>query len=178
MKTIYFVRHGESEANAAGIAAGGGLDSPLNDHGRQQAQQIAGQFKGRGAKLIVSSPMKRAYETASIIAQNLGMNPESIVTNDLWVERQLGELTGVPKEQLKMYYDMGQLPASAESTEQLHARIIQALEWMKTLEADTIILVSHGGVGRMLRAIYREEHHGSINTLGRMDNAEIIELHL
>lgn len=178
MKTIYFVRHGESEANAAGIAAGGGLDSPLNDHGRQQAQQIAGQFKGKGVQMIVSSPMKRAYETATIIAQNMGFNSSSIVTNELWVERQLGELTGVPKEQIKMYYDMGRLPASAESTERLHTRITQALDWMKTLEADTIILVSHGGVGRMLRAIYRDEHHESINSLGRTGNAEILEFHL
>lgn len=178
MKTIYFVRHGESEANAAGIAAGGGLDSPLNDFGRGQARQAAQDLKGRGAQLIVSSPMKRAYETATIIAAELGFDPGSIVTSQLLVERQLGELTGIPKEQLKMYYDMGRLPASAESTEQLHARIVQSLEWLKTLDADKIIVVSHGGVGRMLRAIYREEHHSSVNSLGRMSNAQIMELPL
>jgi uncharacterized phosphatase len=176
MKTVYFVRHGESEANAAGIAAGSGLDSPLTDDGRYQAKQVAKELKGKGIQLIVSSPMKRALETAKIIAQDLGK--DQVTTSELFVERYLGELTGTPKANLKMYYDMGSLPASAERTEAMHARIVQGLEWLKTVDADRILLVSHGGVGRMLRAIFREEHHSSINTLQRIENAQIMELTL
>jgi uncharacterized phosphatase len=178
MKTVYFVRHGESEANAKGIAAGGGLDIGLTAEGRRQAEKAGQELKGKGVELIVSSPMKRAFESATIIANTLGLDPGKIVTSKLFTERHLGELTGVTTELIKTYYDMGALPASAEKTEVMHARIVEGLEWLKTLDADKIVLVSHGGPGRMIRAIYREEHHGSINTLSRMGNAQTLELHL
>jgi broad specificity phosphatase PhoE len=178
MKTIYFVRHGESEANAAGITAGGGLNVGLTEHGRQQAQKVGDALKNKEIELIVSSPMKRAYDTAVIIAQTLGSDPAKIVTNQLFTERHLGEMTGAKREMVRTYYDAGVLPASAEKTEALYARIIQGLEWLKTLEANKIALVSHGGPGRMIRTIYMQEHHSQINSLGRIGNAEILELNL
>jgi uncharacterized phosphatase len=178
MKTIYFVRHGESEANAAGIAAGGGLDVGLTQDGRDQAKKIGEDFKKKKIDLIVSSPMKRAHETANIIAQTIKYKPENIILNELFTERHLGDLTGMKNELLKTYYDAGALPPSVESTENLHRRIVQGLEWLKSLDAERIILVSHGGPGRMIRTIYQQEHHNQINSLERIGNAEILELKL
>ena len=40
-KAFYLIRHGESEANKAQIAAGGGIDSPLTEKGQQQAKDLA-----------------------------------------------------------------------------------------------------------------------------------------
>ena len=37
---FYFVRHGESEANKAGVWAGGGTNSPLTDLGKKQAEDL------------------------------------------------------------------------------------------------------------------------------------------
>jgi uncharacterized phosphatase len=178
MKTVYFVRHGESEANAAGIAAGGGLDVGLTEDGRAQARKIGEDFKKKKVDLVVSSPMKRAYETANIIATAIGYNPEKIITNQLFVERHLGDLTGIKAERLKTYYDAGALPPSVESTADVHRRMVQGLEWLKALDAERIILVSHGGPGRMIRTIYQQEHHSQMNSLERIGNAEILELGL
>jgi broad specificity phosphatase PhoE len=178
MKTIYFVRHGESEANAAGIAAGGGLDVSLTEDGRQQAQKVGEGLKKKEIDLIVCSPMKRAHETASIIAQTVGYDLSKIVTNPLFTERHLGELTGAKNELVKTYYDAGMLPSSAETTEALQRRIVQGLEWLKSLPENNIVLVSHGGPGRMVRTIYRQEHHSQINSLDRLGNSEIMELAL
>jgi broad specificity phosphatase PhoE len=178
MKTIFFVRHGESEANAAGIAAGSGLDVNLTAHGRFQAQRVGEDLKKKKVDLIVSSPMKRAYDTAVIIAQTIEYDPAKIVTNHLFTERYLGELTGSKKDALSIRYDSGALPANAETTESMYARIIQGLEWLKTLDAENIVLVSHGGPGRMIRTIYMQEHHSQINSLDRVGNAEILELSL
>jgi uncharacterized phosphatase len=178
MKTIYFVRHGESEANAAGIAAGGGMDVGLTDDGRYQAKKVGQDLKKKKVDLIVSSPMKRAVESANIIAQEIGYDPAKIVTNALFTERHLGDLTGKKNELVKQYYDAGTLPPSVEKTEALHARIVQGLEWLKSLNINTIVLVSHGGPGRMIRTIYMQEHHDQINSLDRIGNAGILELKL
>ncbi len=178
MKTIYFVRHGESEANAAGITAGGGMDVDLTETGRQQAQKVGEALKNKGIEQIVSSPMKRAYNTAVIVAQTIGYDPAKILINPLFTERHLGELTGAKREQVRTYYDAGILPASAEQTGALYKRIIEGLEWLKTLPANKIVLVSHGGPGRMIRTIYMQEDHSQINSLGRLGNSEIMELSL
>jgi uncharacterized phosphatase len=178
MKTIYFVRHGESEANAAGITAGGGLDVALSENGKFQAQKVGVELKSKGIELIVSSPMKRAYDTAVIIAQTIGYDPSKIVTNQLFTERHLGEMTGAKRDLVRTYYDAGVMPASAEKTEDLHRRIVQGLEWLKSLDANKIVLVSHGGPGRMIRTIYMQEHHDQINSLDRIGNAGILELRL
>lgn len=47
MKTIYFMRHGQSEANAAKLVAGGGLDSPLTRLGMVQAAKVGRQLKDK-----------------------------------------------------------------------------------------------------------------------------------
>jgi broad specificity phosphatase PhoE len=178
MKKIYFVRHGESEANAAGITAGGGLDVDLTENGKHQAQKIGEELKGKKIDLIVSSPMKRAYNTSVIVAQTIGYNPGNIIVNKLFTERHLGNLTGTKNELMKTYYDAGMLSPSVETTDALYKRIVEGLEWLKSLEADKIILISHGGPGRMIRVIYQQEKHSQINSLDRIGNAEILELAL
>jgi broad specificity phosphatase PhoE len=178
VKTIYFVRHGESEANVAGIAAGGGLDVGLTENGKYQAQKVGEDLKGKKIDLIVSSPMKRAYNTAVIVAQTIGYDLDKIVVNKLFAERHLGDLTGIKNELMKTYYDAGMLPPSVETTDALYKRIIEGLEWLKSLEAEKILLVSHGGPGRMIRTIYMQEHHSQINSLDRIGNAGILELKL
>jgi broad specificity phosphatase PhoE len=178
MKRIFFVRHGESEANAAGITAGARLNVGLTKDGRQQALKVGEDLKGKGVDLIVSSPLKRAYETAAIIAQTINYDSSKIISSPLFIERDSGELTGKKNELVRTYYDAGILPASAETTESLQKRTIEGLEWLKTLPANNIVLVSHGGPGRMIRTIYRQENHNQINSLDRIGNAEILELSL
>lgn len=178
MKTIYFVRHGQSEANARRITAGGGLDVELTEHGMAQAAHVGEILKGKGIQLIVSSPQKRALHTATIIAEKIGIKPDDIVTNKLFVERHLGDLTGKPHDEVQNYFYMGVTPPGGESTEALHDRIEAGLNWLQTLEADKILLVSHGGPGRMIRAIVREERHTSIDSLASIGNAQVLELTL
>lgn len=73
---IYFVRHGLSEANAKRVFAGQKDDSPLVEEGRKQAKETGKKILEEGIKIdkIISSPLARAYETAQIIAKELGFN--------------------------------------------------------------------------------------------------------
>lgn len=178
MKKIYFMRHGQSEANAAKVVAGGGMDSPLTRLGMEQAAKVGRQLKDKKIQLIVSSPMKRAYHSAVVLANELGYPADKIVLSDFFRERHLGDLTGKPHDEVQLYFDINATPPGGESTEQVHTRIIEGLSWLKTLEADRILVVSHGGPGRMLRAIYRDEQHRTINSLASIGNAELLEVDL
>src|SRR3989338_6402900 len=75
MKTIYFVRHGESVHNAA--KRFNELGTPLSERGIQQAGEIAERASKLPIDLVVASTLKRAQQTAGIVAKRLGVNMES-----------------------------------------------------------------------------------------------------
>ena len=69
-RRFFYLRHGETDWNAAGRAQGRS-DVPLNDLGRTQAREAAAILTGRGIGAIVSSPLVRAHETALLVAETL-----------------------------------------------------------------------------------------------------------
>lgn len=66
---LLLVRHGETEWNRVSRFQGG-IDVPLNDNGRSQAQKAAAFLNDVKIDFAVSSPMLRPKETAEIILQN------------------------------------------------------------------------------------------------------------
>ncbi len=70
---LYFVRHGESEANTLGVIANRGLKYGLTDTGRQQAAALAVRLKDIRFAQIYSSPLLRAIQTAEILARELDL---------------------------------------------------------------------------------------------------------
>jgi broad specificity phosphatase PhoE len=63
---LLLVRHGETEWNRVSRFQGG-IDVPLNDNGRRQAQMAAEFLKDVPIDFAISSPMLRPKETAEII---------------------------------------------------------------------------------------------------------------
>ncbi|MGC8868635.1 MAG: histidine phosphatase family protein, partial [Sulfurihydrogenibium sp.] len=72
MKKIYLCRHGESEYNAKKIVQGH-IDTNLTEKGIKQAQSLAEFLKDKNIQKIVSSDLKRAYQTAKTVAEVLGL---------------------------------------------------------------------------------------------------------
>jgi probable phosphoglycerate mutase len=66
---LLLVRHGETEWNRVARFQGG-IDVPLNENGRKQAQQAAEFLKDVPIDFAVSSPMLRPKETAELILKN------------------------------------------------------------------------------------------------------------
>lgn len=73
-KEIWLARHGETDANAEGRVQGL-LDPPLNDLGREQARALAREAAGLGIEALYTSQLRRARETAAIVAETLGLEP-------------------------------------------------------------------------------------------------------
>ncbi|MGZ8230321.1 MAG: histidine phosphatase family protein, partial [Burkholderiales bacterium] len=69
-RPFYFLRHGETETNAAGLVAGS-LDVDLTARGREQALAAAEALADEPITGVYTSPLKRARETAEPIAARL-----------------------------------------------------------------------------------------------------------
>ncbi|CAN5655523.1 hypothetical protein BH23PAT1_BH23PAT1_4300 [soil metagenome] len=165
MKKIYFARHGLSELNQRGLLAGR-TETPLVEEGRNQAKRAGQKAKALNIDAIVSSPQSRALETAQIIAAEIGYPKDQVHENNLLMERDYGALEGKPwAPDLNM-----DGIADLESEDTLFERTRLALEWIGTLPANNILVVSHGSFGRALRTLLTEHpFHGS----ERLRNAEI-----
>lgn len=156
--TIYLVRHGESEANAANIR---GTDTPLTKKGREQAVDFAKKFKIGYFDAIFSSPLSRAKETAEIIAMEHKL---TIATKEALKERHSGILEGKKYEDIqeiiKKYnalrenlpYEKSKNVSPAEgfeTDEQLMSRFIVALREIAIAYPNKSVLVTnHWGAMR------------------------------
>lgn len=78
MNRLLWVRHGEDHANIKKIFSHRKVDLPLTEKGVVQAKQTAAHLAGEGIHRIYSSPMKRALQTAEIIAHEIGLNIDVI----------------------------------------------------------------------------------------------------
>lgn len=64
-KTIYIIRHGETDYNKQGIIQGGGIDSSLNELGRRQAQQFYQAYHHIQFDRIYTSELKRTHQSVA-----------------------------------------------------------------------------------------------------------------
>jgi probable phosphoglycerate mutase len=68
-KTIYIIRHGETEYNKMGIIQGSGIDSDLNDTGRKQAEQFYQAYHHIRFDAIYTSELKRTQQSVDLFAE-------------------------------------------------------------------------------------------------------------
>lgn len=172
MKKFYFVRHGLTEMNEAGIWSGH-IETDLTDEGRIQAKVAGKELKARDVRidLVIASPLSRTQETAKIIARQIGYPIKDIEINPLFIERHFGDLEGKP---YAPDLDLDGI-ANIETTDTILHRAERALMYLESLPQEHILVVAHGSIGRAIR------HHvtkGEISYHNRehyIKNAEIYE---
>lgn len=158
---IYLVRHGETEWNKAHRLQGRS-DIKLNEKGRELALITGKAFEDRSLDVIFSSPLIRAYETASLIR---GHRDTSIVCDDRIKEICFGDYEGKETEEL-MKDGSGRLqaffgetekydpPDGGESIDELRARTQSFLD-DKILACeniyDNVMIVAHGACNCSIR---------------------------
>lgn len=144
---IALVRHGETDANARRLLLGR-ADPPLSERGRDQALAVA-ELLGREdpPAAIVSSPLRRAQETAVCIAEVFGL---AVEVDDAFVEMDYGEwderpLADVPREVwTKWQDDIHFAPPAGESLQQVQTRVSARMaELVVRAGASSIVVVSH-----------------------------------
>lgn len=161
MTQLYLVRHGETDWNLARRVQGS-TDIPLNETGRAQARATGELLATREWDAIISSPLSRAFETASIIAGYIGLgDPETL---DSIVERGYGAAEGLDHDEIDSRFPGNTPVPGRETREHVTARVLPALVELADRHAgEAIIVVAHGGVIRsVLNAVDPLGMHGSI----------------
>jgi len=148
--TILLARHGETDWNREGRFQGW-ADPPLNATGRAQAVDLSVQLMAEELAAVYSSPLRRAYETAEVVAASRGLEP---VTVDALREVDVGSWSGLSRaeieqrfpEQYARWLDYGQGWEDGETYEQMVDRVVEALqELAEGRDGERILAVTHGG---------------------------------
>ena len=93
-KKIYLIRHGETEYNRKGIVQGSGVDAPLNDKGRRQAQAFYDKYKDLKFDRVYTSVLQRSIQSVDGFL-NLGIPHTSMAAlNEIhWGKKEGVEAT-------------------------------------------------------------------------------------
>ena len=169
-KTIYVLRHGQTDLNLKGMVQGRGVNSSLNDTGRQQALLTFQYFKDQVFDIIYTSSLKRTHETVS------HFNQEKIELEGL-DEISWGNQEGVvPTNESKTLYaetvkewQNGNLDANlggGESPRQVMERQKKAMEVVLSNGDKNILICMHGRAMRILLSWFTD------TPMSKMDDFE------
>ena len=168
---LLLIRHGQSTANATGVWQGQ-LDFPLSDEGREQARRTGLALVDEKVSGFYSSPLRRAFETARIIAREKDY-PGDVIPVPGLMERRGGILEGTTRQEReasnpRLMEKLSTLPeeeqwplVGAETDEEVLTRFAKALAGIRSSHApgDRILIVSHGGA---MRAFLRDLFGSSV----------------
>lgn len=156
---LFALRHGETAWNVEQRIQGQ-LDTPLNDTGRWQAEQLGAALADAGVQAIFSSDLQRAGDTAAPLAARLGL---PVQTDPALRERHFGQWQGSTYPELEQRYpeetrawrrrdpDFG--PPGGETLAAFHERAIAAYTRLAQAHAGQVLAVfAHGG---LLDSLYR-----------------------
>ena len=161
--TIFLIRHGETVDNALQIMQGQ-TQGELNEQGREQARQVAQRLAAQPVDVFISSDLRRAIQTAEIIAAPHNM---PVIHTPLLRERDWGSFTGRFIPDLK-----GEVwPDDIESESALLQRASDFLQYVTTTyPGKRVVAVGHGIINKAILAVYAG---CTMREVQRMLNAEV-----
>ena len=157
-KTIYLIRHGETDYNRRGVVQGSGVDSDLNEMGQAQAQAFFQAYQSVPFRKLYISGLKRTYQTAGPFI-DLGIPHEKLTGLN---EISWGVMEGkVPGNLDNEYYrslmdawsagntslptDGGESPAQVEARQRVALDVI-----LSRPDESPVLIVMHGRAMRIL----------------------------
>ncbi|KAA8435085.1 histidine phosphatase family protein [Weissella sagaensis] len=157
MTTFYFVRHGQTLANASGLKQGqiNTENTELNETGIQQVTRLAEHFDLDFAQHLVASPLNRTQQTAALLNKTGQL---SLQTDERLLEISYGQWDGKSNQKLMTAYpdvfddilhdvlpQYVKYATEGETFEQVVERVQIFLDEMtKNYPTDNIVVVTHG----------------------------------
>lgn len=162
---IYLLRHGETVWNTERRLQGR-RDSPLTARGIGQARGLgrllASHIDAPAGCRIIASPLGRAWQSAVLVAHELGQPPQRIELEDRLVELAYGAWEGLTIEEIKQRHAgdwrrrsadrWNQAAPGGETCAELEARVAGWLA--ETPDGEPLVVVCHGVTSRVLRGHY------------------------
>lgn len=189
IRRLLMLRHGQTEYNA-GSRMQGQLDTELSDLGRDQAAAAAEVLAKRQPLVIVSSDLRRAFDTAETLGERAGL-PVQVDTR--LRETHLGDWQGLthgevdaaaPGARLAWRGNARWAPHGGESRVDVADRsvplvaelVAEQTEWGIDGPERPVVLVAHGGLIAALTAALLELPVDNWPVLGGMGNASWAQL--
>jgi broad specificity phosphatase PhoE len=170
---IHLARHGQTAYNAEGRFQGH-LPVPLDDTGRKQARKLAETVADVEVRALVCSPLARARETADIVAERIGMEPEEDArfaetdTGD-WTGRSFAEVKAEDPEGFRRFQlsDPDFRYPGGESFAEQSDRVQDGLGDLRA-RPDSLpaLVVCHRGVIRLALAVATGDHTAGGRDIG------------
>ena len=168
---IYIVRHGQTDWNVLGKIQGI-TNIPLNDKGREQAEEVKVQLQDVHFDAVFTSPLDRALDTASIIAPNA-----HVIIDDRLLERSYGGVEGSLKIALPALRKLNSDQAlGIESIKSVRERIDEfCTEIEEKYQNKNVLVVTHAAVIAFARVYFEGEpkDHDYIGLVP--DNCEVLK---
>ena len=155
---VLLARHGETDDNAADRFQGQ-LDPPLNHTGRAQSHALADAMAGEGIVALYASPLRRARQTAEIVAARIGLDP---VYDERFMEADVGDWGGLRYTEVRAAHPGAfeawraarpsfRFPGGESVAEQVE-RVAAALADVRAGQLPALV-VCHGGTIRAARGL-------------------------
>jgi probable phosphoglycerate mutase len=143
---VYLLRHGESEGNKRGLIQGK-LDFPLSEGGKEQAKRAALFLKRYRFDLILSSPQKRAFETALVVSKVL---EKPFKVDERLREISYGVMEGKTIKELSSWESYlrwleNPVKNTLEGVEDISSLERRIEDLLRHLEGERVLLITHGG---------------------------------
>ena len=160
--TLYFARHGQTEANIQKRFSGY-KDTPLTPLGLEQAAQVGRILKRELGQApfcqFISSPLARAVATMEIARQAMGLPADGFATDNRLKEINLGVWDQLTEEEARA---LSPILFEQRGNDKWHVRVpggenyaevaARISDWVRELKSDTIA-ISHGATTRILRGL-------------------------
>ncbi len=155
IKTIYFVRHGESQGNIDRHCRG--KNNALTENGEAQVKALAQRFDGIPINIVIETSKIRSKQTAQAINE---IKHISVLENDLFLERKgdfeyLAEFKHLSRpelvEAMRKKLDMPEWEAGEQELfHHLQERARKAITYLEQLSHENILVVTHGAYLKFL----------------------------
>ena len=182
---VWFSRHAESTSNVASKMSDWSDDPHITEKWKEQANNAGKTLKSQGKNfdVIIHTDRIRTYDTARIIAEEIGFTGEYIIDDGLseqtageYANKTLAEIAemwnfpkDVPHTELRKLYKNN----SSENIEQFEARILTAYENILTKHAGKrILIVAHAGTSRPILHKYMGMNHDQAHYDTTIANAD------
>ena len=180
--TFVLVRHGETDWNRERRFQGH-ADPPLNATGRTQARELAHALAGDSFAIAYSSPLQRSYETAEIVAGQLGLD---VLASSGLMEVDVGSWSGLTTTEAEARFPDGfrrwQANGSGwtdgETYDELGRRVVAELfELAARHPEERVLAVTHGGPMRsVLAAAAGLPYESSRSEIAFIENCAIVQV--
>ncbi|RYE19700.1 MAG: histidine phosphatase family protein [Sphingobacteriaceae bacterium] len=164
-KTLYIIRHGETDLNKAGIVQGRGMDTNLNETGRKQGEAFYKAYKNVAFDKIYTSVLKRTHQTVKqFIDSDIAWEQLSGLDEMAWGDyegKAVSEETRGRFKKIMQSWKDGDLDVrfeNGESPNEVQIRQKEALEIiMSHPEENTVLICMHGRAMRLLLCLLNNQ---------------------